>query len=225
VAICAIHQPNFFPWLGYFDKIRRADVFVVMDDVAAIKTGSWTNRVPLAIQGRAAFVGCPMRRWHGMQPICDVRINDDIPWRRKFIRTLEVHYGRARNFPRAMAFLTPLIEHKTDLIAEFNLNAIMAISRLFNIERRFVKQSAFCCAGKGTELLIAITKAVGCDAYMCGGGASGYQIDEMFPASGLGLVYQNFQQVPYGDPEKFIPGLSVIDYLMKAESKISWEAA
>ena len=34
--IVAIHQPNFFPWLGFFDKIRRADVFVFLDDVSYI---------------------------------------------------------------------------------------------------------------------------------------------------------------------------------------------
>ena len=41
--ICAIHQPNFFPWLGYFDKTVRADIFVLLDDVQYQKTGgNWT---------------------------------------------------------------------------------------------------------------------------------------------------------------------------------------
>jgi hypothetical protein len=217
VAICAIHQPNFFPWLGYFDKIRRSDVFVVMDDVDALKPGSWINRVQLSFQGRAAFVTCPLRRWRGTQPIRNIYICDDISWRNKFIRTLEKNYGRARNYSRVMSLLTPLIEYKTDLIADFNLNAIKALCRAIGIEGQFLKQSDLTATGKGTELLIAITKAVGCDTYMCGGGAAGYQVDEMFPAHGLRLVYQDFQPTPYGDPTKFIPGLSVIDYLMKCE--------
>ena len=37
--IVSIHQPNFFPWLGFFDKICRADVFIFLDDVQFPKKG------------------------------------------------------------------------------------------------------------------------------------------------------------------------------------------
>jgi hypothetical protein len=30
-TVVAIHQPNFLPWLGFFDKLARADVFVLLD--------------------------------------------------------------------------------------------------------------------------------------------------------------------------------------------------
>lgn len=216
--ICAIASPNFFPWLGYFDKIRRADVHVFLDDIALSKSGSgmgsWINRVSIAVQGRAQWFGCPLRREPGTQLIRHVRIDDRQPWRRKLRRTLEINYRRRPGFERTMAIVAPLLEHPSDLLADFNINAITRIAEALGLRCEYLRQSALPVSGQATERLISITKAVGASCYMAGGGAAGYQRDELFPQHGLRLLYQGFEPRPYGDPRQFIPGLSVIDYLM-----------
>jgi hypothetical protein len=225
--VCAIHQPNFFPWLGYFDKIRRADVFVFLDDVAYPKSGSgmgsWTNRVRIAIDGKPAWVRCPLRREHGTQPIRAVRIDDSQPWRRKLLRTLELNYGRSPGYVAAIDLLKPLIENSRDALADFNMNAIETIATALGLRCEFVRQSQLGVEGQATQLLIGLAKATGADTYLCGGGADGYQEDELFPAHGVRLVYQDFKAAPYGAPERFHPGLSVIDYLMSRDRR-DWAA-
>jgi len=69
---------------------------------------------------------------------------------------------------------------------------------------------------QASEMLISLTRVAGCDAYMCGGGAEGYQEDTAFAAAGVGLIYQNFQHPVYPQigAKEFVPGLSVIDALM-----------
>lgn len=218
--ICAIHQPNFFPWLGYFDKIRRADVFVFLDEVAYGKSGSgmgsWINRVQIDMQGQARWFGCPVRRRPGTQSIRDVEIDERQPWRRKLLRGLETNYRRAPGYSRTMRLLLPLIEYPAKALAEFNEHAICSIAAALRLQCHFIRQSQLAVSGKGTRLLIEITKAVNADAYLCGGGAAGYQDDALFAPSGIELIYQNFIPYPYREPEGFLPGLSIIDYLMWA---------
>jgi hypothetical protein len=225
-GLVAIHQPNFFPWLGYFDKIRRADVFVLLDAVDYPRAGSggmgsWSNRVRIAIQGEPRWITCPIRRLPRGKPISAAKIDDSQPWRRKMIATLKSCYGKAPRFREAMVLLQPLIEKPETNLAAFNIAAIKAIAQHLGLATRFKRQSELPHAGKATELLISLVNAADGDAYLAGGGAGGYQRDELFAQHGVRLVYQDFLPRPYGVQDAFIPGLSVIDYLMRDGRKLA----
>jgi hypothetical protein len=218
--LVAIHQPNFFPWLGYFDKIRRADVFIFLDAVDYPRAGSggmgsWTNRVRIAVQNEARWITCPVRRVPLGRPIREVAIDDRQPWRLKLIKTLRANYGRAARFESAMSLIEPLIMHNEGNLATANIAAIKAIAAHLGLATRFVRQSDLTYEGKATELLIALVRAVGGTGYLSGGGAAGYQQEQLFRQDGVELVFQAFSPKPYGPTDTFIPGLSVIDYLMR----------
>lgn len=206
--------------MGYFDKIRRADVFVFLDDVDYPRSsggmGTWCNRVRIDVQGQAQWVGAPVARYSGRRRIRDIQIAEDGRWRGKLKRTLRMNYAKAPNYGRASALLDRLIDYDGINLAEFNINAIGALCPLLGIEAQFVRQSELGTSASSTELLVEISKKVGAEAYLAGGGAGGYQDDTLFTQEGLGLIYQDFTPEPYGGAG-FIPGLSVIDFLMKSE--------
>jgi hypothetical protein len=163
-------------------------------------------------------VGCPLRRLPFGAPICAAEVDSSQSWATKLIRTLEVNYARAPNFARAMELLVPLIQSPEMNLAARNIAAIQSIAVALGLDAcRLVRQSSLSPApeGRATELLIKITQAVGGGTYMAGGGATGYQEDDLFARYGLALRYQNFTPRPYGPRERYIPGLSVIDYLMQ----------
>ena len=92
-TVVAIHQPNFLPWLGFFDKLARADVFVLLDSVQFPRTskGTWINRVKLLVGGRKQWATVPIVRSEGsVLPIAEVRIDEAQPWRKKLLRTIEL---------------------------------------------------------------------------------------------------------------------------------------
>lgn len=218
-GLVAIHQPNFFPWLGYFDKIRRADAFIFLDQVDYPRSGSggmgsWTNRVRICIQGEARWITCPVQRMPLGSPISMAHIDDCQPWRSKLLKTLDANYRKASRFVEAMELLEPLIQAPHEALAEFNIVTIRAIAGHLGLGTRFLRQSDLVYRGQSTALLASLVSAVGGDAYLAGGGTAGYQQDEVFAECGLQLVYQAFIPRPYGNAERFLPGLSVIDYLM-----------
>lgn len=218
--ICAIHQPNFFPWLGFFDKIRRVEAFVFLDAVDYPRSGSKgmgspVNRVKIALKGKEHTVGVPLQRAPLGTPINCIEIDESQRWRQKLLRTLAQNYGRAKNFESAMALIEPLVGYRDSNLSTFNIHAITTIaSALGCVSTRFFRQSSLNAPGASTELLINLAKAVHCNAYLAGAGSSGYQKDELFAKAGVMLIYQGFKPEPYEPRESFVPGLSIIDYLM-----------
>lgn len=216
--VVAIHQPNFFPWLGFFDKIARADVFVVLDDVQFPKSGrgTWINRVKMLIGGRPAWITVPIKRnFHGVRSIREIEIDDSIPWRATIAKTLQFNYSKCPFFKSEWPIIDNLLMHDASLIWEFNLHAITTLVAYLNLDpEKLVLGSSLKVEGKATELLIGLTKAAGGNTYLCGGGAAGYQQDELFDQSGLTLKYQDFAHPFYQQSiAEFAPGLSIVDAL------------
>ena len=44
--VVVIHQPDFIPYLGFFDRLLKADIFVILDNVQYVRDSSraWTAR-------------------------------------------------------------------------------------------------------------------------------------------------------------------------------------
>lgn len=219
MTIVAIHQPNFFPWLGYFDKIARSDVFILLDHVQFQKTGgTWSNRVKLLVSEEARWVTAPIvRDYHGVRAINEMEFQANNSWRNKLLKSLVANYARAPFFSETMEFIEPLILNSENNLARYNGTAVMAIAKYLGLPtEKFRWSSEISVYQQASEMLIALTQAVGCDSYLCGGGAEGYQQDTAFAAAGVDLIYQNFQNPVYIQVgmKEFVPGLSIIDALM-----------
>jgi hypothetical protein len=213
----AIHQPNFLPWLGYFDKIRRADVFVVLD-TAQYSRGSWTNRVKMLVSGGPSWVTVPIVRAHGgFQSISDTQIDNHTPWREKVLKTIELNYRKAPHFDAVFPWLSELIHSPISGIGAYNLSAIRAIMSALHLDLEKLRlASGLGADGTATTLLASLVRAAGGDTYLAGGGASEYQDDAIFSESGVQVRYQAFSHPTYRqlNSSEFVAGLSVVDALM-----------
>lgn len=219
MRVVAVHQPNFFPWLGYFDKICRADRFVLLDDVQFKKTGgAWTNRVKLSIKGNAHWLTAPVERnFSGVRKINEMVFCRVTNWRKKMNRSLQLAYSRAPFFDEVYRVVEPLIMNTECNVAEYNIHIIKTlVDRLGFSKHVFVRSSDFGVSTTATERLIELVKCVEGDIYLSGDGADGYLDDEAFVRFDIGLQRQNFQHPTYPQlhHREFFSGLSILDSLM-----------
>lgn len=215
-TVVAIHQPNFYPWLGWFHKLARADVFVLLDD-AEFSRGSWINRTRLLVNGEPTWTTAPVvRSSSGTQPIEETRIAEATPWRVKMLKTLENSYGPRPGFDEVYPVLRELVTNASDRLAIYNEQALIGVAEGLRLPTsRFVRSSVLRCKARATERLVELVTAVGGTTYLSGGGAGGYQEEKYFHEAGIELVYAGFAARAYPQRAKqFVPGLSVIDALM-----------
>lgn len=89
-----ISQSMYFPWVGFLEQLRLADVFVVYDDVQFSK-GSFTNRVQIKTSTGSRWMTVPLQNFHLGQQIDQVRLDDRRDWRGQHRDMLRKAYHQA----------------------------------------------------------------------------------------------------------------------------------
>jgi len=218
-VIVAIHQPNYAPWLGYFAKMARADVFVLLDDAQYTKN-SYINRVQIDAGGTARWLTVPVTFRFG-DPIDRVRADEN--WPRAHCDTLKTHYAGAAAFKSVWPWVAAQYAAlpASDLAAS-NMALLSAIAERLGIRTALRKASSLDTGqAKGDDRLIALVKSCGAGAtYLSGRGGDKYQDPAKFATAGVHLVYSDFVHPVYdqGHPD-FVTGLSVFDALFR----LGWE--
>jgi hypothetical protein len=214
---CVILQPSYVPWRGYFDQIRRADVFVFYDDVQYDARG-WRNRNRVKTPNGSVWLTVPVHA-QGAQtehtPIRDIRISWGRPWNRKHWATIESSYRRAPHFERYRPVLAPFWESRPEWLADFTIDLTVAIARELGIgHTRFLRSSELGVTGTKTERLLAVLAKVGADRYLSGPSARDYIDAAAFERAGIGLEYMvyDYPEYPQLHPP-YDPQVSILDLL------------
>jgi hypothetical protein len=208
----AIHQPQFLPWLGYLDKIDRADLFVVLDTVQ-FKKNEWQNRNRLRTPQGWQWITVPVLHNFG-QPINQVRINQTVEWRDKHIRAVQMHYSRAPYLERFWGGLRTIYERSWEKLTDLNLSVIRWLLDSFGITTPVRLASEMELREEPTQRLVDICRTVGATHYLAGDGAVAYMDMTEFQSSGVHLETQLFNHPVYAQCyEPFMPGMAAVDAL------------
>lgn len=211
----AIHQPNYFPWMGYFAKMAAADVFVLLDNVEFQRGGaaSVTNRATIKTSQGPQRITVPVLKASPSHLIQDVRIDDRQRWQHKHLGSLRAAYGRAAAFPEVFALAARVIDGADVSLSALNRASVEAMAGFLGVRTPLVLASTLGLQStEKNERLLEICRRLGATRYLSGRGARRYNDEALFQRSGVALEYTSFECPPYPQLHgEFLPNLSMLD--------------
>lgn len=213
--IASIHQPQFMPWLGYFHKIIKSDIFVFLDTVQ-FKKNEFQNRNKIKTAQGWMWLTVPVL-YKYPEHINEVKINSGVDWRKKHMRALEINYQKAPYcrwlFPTMDGFYTG----DSESLSELNRESVLTLLKVLGVNKKTkvaseVELEDF--SEEPSERLAAICASLGADTYLSGAGGREYLNLDPFHTRDITVIFQEFQHPVYrqlyGD---FVPNLSLLDLL------------
>lgn len=211
--IVTIHQPCFFPYLGVFMKIAKADILVLLDDVQYTK-GEYFERNRIKAPAGVKWFKIPLAYNFG-EKLNEVTINKDIDWRGRFLEQLEANYRQAPYYQQYIGGIQDVVNRDYHTLSEVGISSIMYILNLFRVRAQVSVSSGISASGTKTARLVDICKRIRGNKYLSGSGGRAYLEEKLFAQERIEVEYVDFHSTEYpqlhGRP--FVPNLSCLDYL------------
>ena len=210
----SIHQPEFLPWLGFFDKLFRSDVIVLLDDVQFQRRG-FQNRNYIKTNNRKMYLTVPF--FHNFpQKINEVMINNSLAWKRKQYKAIITSYSPAQYYQSYDPFLKEVYNTEWTKLADLNIFFIEKIMSYLKLERELILSSELNVCSNGTKRLIDICKILDAKEYLSGSGGLNYMDVDLFKKNGISVHLRRYEHPTYDQlyPKLgFLKNMSTLDLL------------
>jgi hypothetical protein len=214
--IVSIHQPQYLPWLGYFDKMNRSDVFVLLDDVQ-FKKNEWQNRNKIRTSQGWQWLTIPICH-ESQQLINRTKIMQRTSWDRQHLNAVTFNYKSAKYFDDYISIFELVYRKTWNNLSDLNYEFIIQIKKALGIKTGVKLSSELQITSQGTERLIDLCKALNADCYLSGQDGPKYMDMSLWEKSNIEVAIQNYDHPSYPqhwakNENEFISNLSVIDLL------------
>ena len=209
----AIMQPYFLPYLGYWQLINSADVFVIFDDANYIR-GGYINRNNIIVQGESKLFSLELVKASQYKLINQIELINDS---RKILKTIEMNYKKALYFNDIYPLLENLFTYEEKNLAKFIGYSIKKISNYINIDTKFLYSSEIDKNKhlKGKDKIINICQKLNAKIYINPIGGQKLYSKKEFLNKKINLFFLETELIKYKQlKDKFISNLSIIDIMM-----------
>lgn len=215
----AIMQPYFFPYIGYWQLIHAADMFVVGDSVHYIKHG-WINRNRILGEGcQAQYFGIEVSHASCNRLIYEMERVVNRKQAEYLCRVLKHYYSQAPHYSETMEVIKPILLDEEPDLTRYLVKQLRAVAEYLGIktEFRMLSEVSDHWEYRSLEIIRRTCEYFGITDYInpSGAGMSYYDKDE-FCEMGINLRFlRRNENIRYKQrSDEFVPDLSIIDLMM-----------
>ena len=218
--LVTIHQPDFLPWLGLFNKINKADHFIILDHVLNNPKAAdfYCRRVKMLIGGKEHWMSVTLKKDPDnlFIPINTMELQMDDTSTKKFLQSVDLNYRKAPFFSEVFSLVNDYFYLPTNNLSKKNCWFIIEVMKKLNINTTITYSSDLNPQFTSNEMLIDLLQKSIATTYLCGSGAMSYQNDDLYLKNNIKVEYNNFVHPIYNqfNSKQFLKGLSIIDALM-----------
>lgn len=215
-----IHQPNYLPYSGFFNKLKDVELFIIFDKSKFTKN-DFHQRNKIRVPEGWRYLTIPISREFHDMPMNEVEFIDD-KFKKRHIDIIHQYYHKAPFYACYEEEFKKLYGNPTNKLSEFNISIINYLIKVIGIEIEIKISSKMDVdfSLKGNDINLELLKATKSNYYLSGIMGKNYIDMGRFKEAGIKVEFQNFTQREY--PQlytRFIPNMSVIDLLFNIGEK------
>ncbi len=214
----AAMQPYFFPYLGQFDLLNKANLWIAHDQLQYIRHG-WVNRNRILHPQKGwEYIIVPIKKHDHTAPISQIEIADQL-WKEQIFRQFACYNPDAPYYYPIIQFLEDLLSNEETNLAKLNVACFRAVARFIGIQTPIYLFSEmgldFEQVSGAENIALSLCKAVNADEYINPPGGAALYSTDTFNQHGIRLTIQTFEDMIYPCGRfQFLPSLSILDILM-----------
>jgi hypothetical protein len=220
----AISQSNYIPWRGYFDMMRKVDLFIIGDNVQYTKQ-DWRNRNRIKAPNGPIWLTIPVHslgRISARRRIDEIRVADPA-WCDTHLKVISRCYNRAPYFDEVASWLFPLLEEaaRERLLSRINEHILRGIALGLGIRMELCRTGDISAKHEKltyedpTIRVLDLCQAAGADRYLTGPAAKAYLNKELLLQHGIDVEWMDYSRYPEYQQlwGPFVPDVSIVDLL------------
>jgi hypothetical protein len=214
--IISIHQPAYLPWLGYFDKIKKSDLFIILDTVQFQKNSYQNRNVIFSKNLEKIWLTVPVKK-DSSKTIKDIRIHNLVNWQKKHNESIKFNYSKSKNFNKIDKNLNNFYNTEWIYLNDLCYQMLIYFCDLMHIKTKIIKLSDESDVfGNKSDLILNICKKYNATTYYSGINGKNYLDLNKFNKYDIKISFQNFIKMSDNECQEYLnlKKTSIIEHIM-----------